>query len=41
MDEYRLHRHPHALVGNRFSRLSFSEVVAAVAAVLIVVYFLR
>jgi hypothetical protein len=41
MDEYKLHRQPHALVGNRLSRLSFIEVVAAVVSVLIAVYLLR
>ena len=41
MDEYKLHRQPHASVGHRLSGLSFSEVVAAVTAVLIVVFLLR
>jgi hypothetical protein len=41
MDEYRRYRQPHASVGHRLSGLSFSEVVAAVAAVLMVVYLLR
>jgi hypothetical protein len=41
MDEYKLHRQPHASVGHRLRGLSFSEVVAAVAAVLIAVYLLR
>jgi hypothetical protein len=41
MGEYKLHRQPHVPVGNRLSRFSLFEVVAAVVSVLIVVYLLR
>lgn len=41
MDDYRLYQHLHASVSNRLSGLSFIEVVAAVVAILVVVYLWR
>ena len=41
MDEYRLHRLPHGSAGNRLSGIGFTEVVAAVVALLVIVYLLR